>query len=637
VIKFFFTTKLKKNASIKKLKMTGLFFKVFFFLAIVFILYNVIGVWCWYRLVHCLLYSFKSPLDCNILIGCQSNIPFYRKIIDEYDNDDTNIVNMMECKEGIYIPPQSSLPTSVIDVNRPNIVLIVLDDLDELITPYRKVMKFTDSEIFQKGIKYVNAYTPSSICCPARVNILTGRYPHTSGVLTNSGKYGGFHAFMNPFHLNGSRQKIDGKCVVGEYMTFPYQLHQHGYYTSMIGKYMNDLEDENGRLRHLPKGWDYFFTPVDKKSYVGFNYKTAKYVRPHRIQTIQYSFNPKDHITTVLQDEIEEIILKRNRTKPLFLYISPTAPHFPIYPKDEYIHLLPEYRKMFDDILKQHHPNIYGGSVLNKSNWLQNSLPIRRFFRKHKWHSIDFAKRMVSLHSIDDLIRNIHHTLDSQNELANTVWIFTSDNGYNYGINHLIHKMSPYESSIKIPFYIYDPRHPDLQYVTTPVSLVDISSTILTLANILPEKRVNDGQSLFEKNTHYNTITNPQITQRHLLFQYGGYSLTEMLGKKLSYLYTLINPSYLAFLPHPFLIDVPPFKAIRNNESQIFIEYHTRNEIDTERDILEYVRKPSIFTTRWRKEYEFYDLKKDINQTENQRLSFPVFMKWKEALDEYIH
>lgn len=42
-------------------------------------------------------------------------------------------------------------------------------------------------QLARLGVHFSNAYCPGPLCVPARVALLLGRYPHSTGLLTNKG------------------------------------------------------------------------------------------------------------------------------------------------------------------------------------------------------------------------------------------------------------------------------------------------------------------------------------------------------------------------------------------------------------------------------------------------------------------
>ena len=74
-----------------------------------------------------------------------------------------------------------------------NIVYILLDQirLDMLGTYGHDIVKTPNiDKVASEGIKFTNAYTPASVCGPARTSLFTGLMPSTHGIIRNGEKGG---------------------------------------------------------------------------------------------------------------------------------------------------------------------------------------------------------------------------------------------------------------------------------------------------------------------------------------------------------------------------------------------------------------------------------------------------------------
>jgi N-acetylglucosamine-6-sulfatase len=118
--------------------------------------------------------------------------------------------------------------------SRPNIVLIVTDDLD-LVLGGMQPLAFTQQLVGNRGATFVNAFTSSPICCPARASILSGHYAHNHRTFNNSEIGGCYGAYWRK---------------VVEPTTFPKRLQENGYRTFYAGKYLNEY-----KAKELPPGW----------------------------------------------------------------------------------------------------------------------------------------------------------------------------------------------------------------------------------------------------------------------------------------------------------------------------------------------------------------------------------------------
>ena len=112
---------------------------------------------------------------------------------------------------------------------RPNLVLIMLDQLraDCLGTYGSAICRSPRLDaIASQGMRFDRAYTPSSICSPARASLFTGKYAHRHGMLNN---------------IHGP-DAIATELRPGE-ITFPALLRDAGYRTAYVGKWHVGLKN----------------------------------------------------------------------------------------------------------------------------------------------------------------------------------------------------------------------------------------------------------------------------------------------------------------------------------------------------------------------------------------------------------
>src|SRR4029079_2945750 len=115
---------------------------------------------------------------------------------------------------------QASILDIAPEVAPPNIVFVLTDDLAWNLVQYMPQVQ----KLQQDGVTFTNYTVTDSLCCPSRTSILTGKFPHDSGVFTNGGSDGG----SPTYNSRGT-----------EPLTFGVQLQALGYATGFMGKYLN--------------------------------------------------------------------------------------------------------------------------------------------------------------------------------------------------------------------------------------------------------------------------------------------------------------------------------------------------------------------------------------------------------------
>jgi arylsulfatase A-like enzyme len=354
-------------------------------------------------------------------------------------------------------------PSSDTKAGRPNIVFILIDDVDELITPYWDALVETKELLGNSGRTFEHGFATSPVCCPARATLLTGNYPHNTGIFDQSAPDGGFEVFA------------DGP----EADTVATRLHAAGYTTAFLGKYLNGYERREDQP-HVPPGWDEWFG-LTGSLIDGFSYRAN-----HNGKIKSYGDRPDDYQTDVLSRASVDFVRERDDDKPFLLYLWPSAPHAPIGPAPRH-----QDNRFADDELPRGE-NFNEADVSDKPLWIREGHApmgaqlIDRLTREHR-------KRMGALIAVDEMVKALVQALKAEKVFDDTVFVFSSDNGYNNGAHRLTNKHVPYEESIRVPFVVKGPgvrRGTDSRFVTH----LDVVPTILELAGLSRDDV--DGRSL---------------------------------------------------------------------------------------------------------------------------------------------
>jgi arylsulfatase A-like enzyme len=344
------------------------------------------------------------------------------------------------------------------DLTRPNIVFVLTDDLRSDDLQYLPNVL----ELSREGTYFLNNIVADSRCCPSRATIFTGQLPHNTGVYTNSPPRGGNSAFVK----HGGVQR-----------TFAITLRNMGYRTALFGKYINGYGAGNGGI---PPGWTDWAATA--RAYTGFDYTLNVDGTPR-----QYGEQPQDYMTDVLADMGERFLQDSVLDpRPFFLELSTFAPHLPAVPAPRHVGLVPK--------LKAPRGPAFNKPVTDAPQWLASRTPISHPARDE----IDarYRNRVRSLVAVDEMIGRVRDRLETLGLASNTIFVFSSDNGFHLGDHRLLPgKMTAFDVDIRVPLIVAGPGVPAGGTVEALTQNTDFAPTFEELAGAQPSATV-DGRSL---------------------------------------------------------------------------------------------------------------------------------------------
>lgn len=395
--------------------------------------------------------------------------------------------------------PSASVPVvqTVAATSKPlNVVVVMADDMraDDLVfAPHLRALA-------RQGLDFRNSFSPYPLCCPARASFLTGRYSHNHKVYWHSAPWG-YGAFDDSRTLGTS-------------------LHDAGYQTGYVGKYLNRygkaISQVSGRpsYRYSPNGWDQWIGALDgpNRNYPGSTYDFfhTSYNHNGRVETHrEYSSRTIARYATNLVDRFHQ------RPAPFFLYVNFVAPHAAGGEPGD-----PKPVRRADGVLQEFVTTARPDWVKGRWNGLVNraiGLPrgggpserdisdkpreLRGVPELNQAERVALREvtrqRAEAITTFDVYLQKVVDRLKATGEWENTVLFVTSDNGFFQGEHRRrTGKVLAYEPALRIPLIATGPGALRAgRDVYDPVSLVDLSATIVDLANAKPP-RVSDGRSL---------------------------------------------------------------------------------------------------------------------------------------------
>ena len=351
--------------------------------------------------------------------------------------------------------------------NRPNIVLIMADDLGGRdLSVYGNQFNETPNidKLATQGMLFSNAYA-APVCSPTRASIQSGQYPARVGIFDFiPGHWRPYEEVSVPHH--------ELQHLSGDIITIGDAMQSAGYKTGYFGKWHLGNKPE-----HLPhnRGYDNAYT-----------YRGGGFYNPKFLPEYETTENKRlsETLTNMGIDFIEE-----NKKEPFFLFIS----HYDVHVQ------LDADKDLIDKYLKKEKDPDYACN----------------------------AVYAAMIEHVDNSVGAIMDFIDKMDLTENTVFIFYSDNGgvdnrfdnipllggksknvYPEGhpLRYIATTNSPlragkgtlYEGGVRVPMIIRWPEKVKSGFISEAiVSSVDFYPTFLELAKgKRPEKQVLDGHSM---------------------------------------------------------------------------------------------------------------------------------------------
>ncbi|XP_045459422.1 iduronate 2-sulfatase [Melitaea cinxia] len=322
-------------------------------------------------------------------------------------------------------------------------------------------------KIARKSIAFENAFAQQALCAPSRNSILTGRRPDKLHLYD-------FYSYW--------------RDVVGNFSTFPQIFKENGYDTYSVGKIFHPGLSSNF-TDDYPYSWtEKPYHPASQK------YKDAAVCKSKHSNELHKNLlcpiNVREQPDGTLPD-LETLkysidLLKKRNDKPFLLAVGFHKPHIPLKYPHKYLRKVPigNVQPPSMPYMPNEMPTVawHPWTDVRQRDDIKNlniSFPFGTI--PPKWTLKIRQNYYAAALYIDDLVGNLIRHVD----INNTIVVLTSDHGWSLGENGLWAKYSNFDVALRVPLIFKIPNKPP-KSILTPVELIDIFPTILTLADIQP-------------------------------------------------------------------------------------------------------------------------------------------------------
>lgn len=330
-----------------------------------------------------------------------------------------------------------------------------------------------------ESVSFGRCYDTQPVCTPARCSVMTGLWPHTTGLSTNNLILPARTQAMPELLADAAyRTAYMGKWHLGDEVFAQHGFEQWISIEDIYSEYFSPARDPSAR-----SSYHHFLLRLGYKP--GDN---DKFSRQFAVRL------PLEHTKSAfLAGQASDFILK-HRDEPWMLYVNFLEPHMPFYGPLNDLHSEAEAPL----------PANYPGLPIEKEPELYRRIREQQLGKGFEGHDLKARAGWQRLNrnyaglcsQVDQAVARILWALEASGQADNTILVFTSDHGDMMGSHTLIAKSVLYEEAVRVPLLLRVAflRQKPLR-IEQPVSHIDLVPTLLELMGRKPPEAL-PGQSL---------------------------------------------------------------------------------------------------------------------------------------------
>ncbi|MEM6363091.1 MAG: sulfatase [Planctomycetota bacterium] len=389
----------------------------------------------------------------------------------------------------VFVPTvlfAGSVARSLVAAERPNVLLLLVDDLKPAIGAYGDPLAKTPNidRLAASGLRFDSAYCNQAVCAPSRFTLMLGSHS------TSTGLYG----------LGSQLRQILPDAV-----TMPQHFAKHGYRTESLGKVFhighgNYGDPEAFSVPHFKEKVIEYVDPssspegqLTREEAMFQNVKAPPGGRNTLPRGAAFEFPDVGDDAyadgRVAAETIRRLRAAKHRDKPFFIAAGFARPHLPFSAPKKYWDL---YEPASLPLAPN--PNLPNGSPAvahKRGGEIRNYFPVPD---KNDPAEISDALARQLIHGyyaatsfVDAQIGKVLDELDASGQAGNTIVVLWGDHGFHLGDLGIWTKHTNYEQANRIPILIRAPNVTSPGTSTQqPTESVDIFPTLTELAGLAP-------------------------------------------------------------------------------------------------------------------------------------------------------
>ncbi|MBI4626820.1 MAG: sulfatase [Verrucomicrobia bacterium] len=359
---------------------------------------------------------------------------------------------------------------------RPNVLFIIIDDHGpnlHNVFQHSPVRTPNMQRLANRGTWFAHAYVDAPACCPSRTAFLTGVHAAKSGVYYNNQAYRRATSWIS---------KVE---------TLPGHFRKHGYLSAGYGKIAHNRFLEDDIRDYTPGYYKMMNRPADVTHPDAALRRQIMPGSQTKLWSDGWSWgvlpddwdrdDPKKMQQDTEQANRTIALLRDKHRQPFFLACGFWKPHVPWTVPQRYLDLYPLAAIAI--------PPGYKADDLEDlpapARWLATHRGEHDFVVKHGLWRQCLQAFYASISYVDEQIGRLLDALEAGPNRDNTIIVFAADNGWHTGEKNHWSKFYLSELACQVVFAISVPGMKP-QICPTPVGLIDIYPTLLSLCGLAP-------------------------------------------------------------------------------------------------------------------------------------------------------